>query len=248
MTISDAKPQPTEGRGGKGASRRLPRWVKPATYAVAAAIVLLSPLWAPLIFRQMDFFRVRNVEVAGIRYVDAREIVDRLQVDTTASVWDPTGAWAARVAEHPLVQKVEIDRRLPGTLVVRLVEHQPVALVPTATGFQAYDVRGVPLPIDPASADIDAPILARADTAMLHLLSEARLHAPALYRRMSELRPSGGGELTLVLDSLPIRALSDVTLNRLADLEPVERDLARRGLRPIELDLRFRDQVIARLP
>ena len=33
-----------------------------------------------------------------------------------------------------------------------------------------------------------------------------------------------------------------------SDIEPVERDLARRQLRAAELDLRYRDQVIARLP
>jgi hypothetical protein len=36
-------------------------------------------------------------------------------------------------------------------------------------------------------------------------------------------------------------------VNRLADIIPVEHDLARRGAHVAELDLRFRDQVIARL-
>jgi cell division protein FtsQ len=42
--------------------------------------------------------------------------------------------------------------------------------------------------------------------------------------------------------------MTSVTLARLSDIEPVERDLAQRQLRPVELDLRYRDQVIARLP
>ena len=42
--------------------------------------------------------------------------------------------------------------------------------------------------------------------------------------------------------------MTTVTLARLGDIEPVERDLARRQLRAAELDLRYRDQVIARLP
>ena len=239
--IADAKPEPAPPREKRW-------WVVPGAIAAGVFFLLLSPLWAPLLLRRMVFFRVRHVEIVGARYVGARDILDRMRVDTLASVWDPTGPWTSRVAQHPLVREVELDRKLPGTLVVRLVEHVPVALVPTAGGFRAFDERGVALPIDPTTADVDAPILARADSAMFRLLGAARTGAPELYRRMSEIRREGGGELLVVLDSLPVRTLADVTLNRLADAELVEQDLSRRKLRPIELDLRYRDQVIARLP
>jgi cell division protein FtsQ len=46
---------------------------------------------------------------------------------------------------------------------------------------------------------------------------------------------------------LDILAATDVTADRLTDIVPVEQDLARRNLRAVELDLRFRDQVVARL-
>lgn len=242
MSISDAKPLPA-------AAPRQRRRVVAIGLAAAAFFVLLSPIWAPLFLRRMAFFRVRHVEVAGARYLQPRDIVARLRVDTLASVWDPTGPLESRVAEHPLVREVHVGRKLPGTLVVRLVEHAPVALVPTANGFRAYDERGVLLPIDPTTADVDAPILARPDSALLRLLGAARMQAPELYRRVSEVRRDGEGgrELLLMLDSLPVRTLADVTLHRLDDLDLVERDLARRRLRAIELDLRYRDQVIARL-
>ena len=240
-TITDAKPLPETPRSWK-------RFVVPGVIAALVFLALLAPLWAPLLMREMSFFRVRHVEVVGARYVDPRDIIARLRVDTLASVWDPEGPWRARVAQHPLVREVEMDRRLPGTLVVRLVEHVPVALVPTPGGFRVYDERGTSLPIDPTVADVDAPILARADSAILRLLGVARRMAPRLYGRLSEVRREGGGrELVVVFDSLPVRALADVTLQRLEDAELVEQDLARRRLRPSELDLRYRDQVIARL-
>jgi len=251
MTITDARPDPTgTGRPDRSGGRR--RWIVPAVAAVVVFFVLLTPLWAPLLLRRMAFFRVRHVEVVGARFVDPRDILVRLKVDTLASVWDPAGPLEARVAGHPLVREVEVDRRLPGTLVVRLVEHVPVALVSSPGGFRVYDARGVALPIDPTLADVDAPILSRPDSALLRLLEAARMEAPRLYSRLSEIRSEGGGirpgEVTLVLDSIPVRAPADVSLQRLSDLELVENDLARRRLRPAELDLRFRDQVIARLP
>lgn len=236
----------SDDSSGEGSRRDWRRLAKPAGIALGVFLLLLSPFWAPKILRHMDFFHVRHVEVVGAKYLDPDEILLRLRVDTTGSVWDPTDDMQARVAAHPLVSAVTIDRKLPGTLVVKIVEHAPVALVPGQTGFKAYDERAVALPIDPTLADVDVPILFARDSALLRLLGAVRTKAPALYARMSEIRKDAQGEITFVLDSLPVRTFSDVTLQRLTDLELVESDLARRRVRVTELDLRFRDQVIAR--
>ena len=246
MSVTDAKPDPAHP-----SSPRRRWWLIPAVVALTAFFLLLMPLWAPLLLKRLAFFRVRHVEVVGARYVLPADVLERLKVDTLNSVWDSKGPLAARVKAHPLVRDVEIDRRLPGTLVVRLQEYIPVALIATTSGFKAYDERGVALPIDPTSADVDAPILARPDTALLRLLGTARTQRPDFYHRVSEIRRERAGpgetDLVVMLDSIPVRAPSGVTLSRLVDVELVEQDLARRRLRAIELDLRYRDQVIARL-
>jgi cell division protein FtsQ len=187
------------------------------------------------------------VEIVGARYVQPRDILDRLRVDTLANVWDPVGPLERRVAQHPLVREVHVGRKLPGTIVIRLVEHVPVALVPTPGGFRAYDERGVALPIDPTVADVDAPILQGSDTALLRLLGTMRGALPDMYRRLSEARRDDATDLLLVMDSISVRASANVSMDRLTDVDAVERDLERRRLRARELDLRFRDQVVARL-
>jgi cell division protein FtsQ len=207
-----------------------------------------SPFWGPLLFRQLSFFRVRRVEIIGARYVTAGDILDRLHVDTTASVWDPTQPLVARLASHPQLRHVSVRRKLPGTLVVEVEENPPVALVAGNDGFHAYDARGVALPLDLARTPVDAPVLTRRDVGVLHFLGDLRNEAPALYDRLSEVRVAGSDELVLDLAGLPVRTMRDVTPARLADVEPVEADLARRGLHAAEIDLRYRDQVIARLP
>jgi cell division protein FtsQ len=65
---------------------------------------------------------------------------------------------------------------------------------------------------------------------------------------VSEIRREGRNELLVRLADARVRALANVSADRLADITPVEADLARRHLRVAELDLRYRDQVIARLP
>jgi cell division protein FtsQ len=225
---------------------RLPR-IRLWLLGIAAVLVLGSPFWGPLFLRRLAFFRVHRVEIVGARYVAPRDILSRLHVDTMASVWDPTGPLAARVAGHAEIEHVVVRRKLPGTLVIEIVERVPVALVPAAGGFRVYDARGVALPIDPVRVSVDVPVLIERDTLVLRLLGALRVGRPALYQRVSAVRRAGRDELILQLKTEPVRVMQDVTLERLADIEPVEADLSRKQLRVAEIDLRYRDQVIARL-
>lgn len=222
--------------------------VRLALAGVAVILLLGAPFWGPLVLRQLSFFRVRKVEIIGARYVPVSDIMDRLHVDTTASVWDPTGPLVSRLASHPQLHTVTVRRKLPGTLVVEVQENPPIALVATSDGLRAYDARGTLLPIDLARTPIDAPVLPRRDVELLHLLNVLRNEAPALYDRLSEIRITAPDEVVFQMGGTPVRAMRDVSPARLAEITPVEDDLARRGLHAAEIDLRYRDQVIARLP
>jgi len=214
----------------------------PVVLALAAA-----PWWGPRALSELAFFRVRRVEIVGTQYVAPSDILRRLNVDTTRSVWEPFEPLESRIAGQPEIRSVRIRRRLPGTLVVEIVENLPVALVPAETGLRAYDDRGVLLPVDPSKVDVDVPVLAQRDTALLRLLGEMRRESPELFGRISELRSLRRGEVWMKVASTPVLTTAGVTVERLLELDPVLRDLERRQLRPAELDLRFRDQVIARL-
>jgi cell division protein FtsQ len=231
-----------------GESSRWPRWLRRGAIGTAMALVLGAPWLGPPVLAQLDFFHVRRVEFEGLRYTDPAELMALLAIDTTASVWMPFAPIEARVTEHPMITAAHIERRLPSTLVVEVAERLPVALVPGERGLVAVDVAGERLPIDPASAPLDVPVVAETDSALLQLLDQVRAGAPSLWARLSEARREGTREVRLVLDGVTLRARPDVTVARLGDIFPVEADLARRRLRAVELDLRFRDQVIARLP
>jgi cell division septal protein FtsQ len=215
--------------------------------------------------RQMAFFRVRSVEVQGVRYLKPQEVLARLKVDTLMSLWDDLEPLRERVRHHPQVTGVTITRRLPGTLVVIVEENQPVALIQGATGFLPYDSLGRVLPIDPARTNLDLPIVATGDPVLLKLVGAIRYAVPRVFSRIEEVRRTGRDEILLTLsrnDAQRARAAGDTASNagtmrvrvalglsveRLADIFPVENDLARRQIHVGELDLRYRDQVIARL-
>jgi cell division protein FtsQ len=216
--------------------------------------------------RQMAFFRVRSVEIRGVRYLPPAEVLSRLKVDTLMSLWDDLEPLKERVRHHPQVAGVTITRRLPGTLVVTVQENQPVALIQGATGLVPYDSLGHVLPIDPARTNLDLPIVATSDPVLLKLVGAIRYAVPRVFSRIEEVRRTGRDEILLTLSSgeperpralgetsapragtLRVRVPLGLSVERLADIFPVENDLARRQIHVGELDLRYRDQVIARL-
>jgi len=237
---SESSPQP--GRFSR-------RWVL-VLLAVGTVALVTSPLWGPRALRHLAFFRVRRVEILGARYTSPAELLDRLRVDTTRSVWDPVEPLEARLRSHAQIESATVTRKLPGTLVVQVLERHPVALVSGPGGLRAVDDRGRRLPLDPSRTPVDAPIVTAPprDTTVYHLLGAMQREAPQMYARLSSIRASGADELVLQFSDLPVRAMTNVTLARLGDILPVERDLVRRELRASEIDLRYRDQVIARLP
>ena len=215
--------------------------------ALAVAIVLASPWWARALASELSFFRVRRVEIVGVRYLAPSDVLARLRVDTTHSVWDDLSVLERRVAAHPQVSNVSISRKLPGTLVVNVVENLPVAMVSTERGMLAFDEHGRQLPVDLSQVPVDLPIAARRDTALFRLLARVRAERPAIFARLSDVTRVGDREVLIHVKSLAVRAMLDVTPDRLAEIFPVEADLAKRQARVAELDLRYRDQVIARL-
>jgi cell division protein FtsQ len=238
---------------------RKPGWrILGALFLVA---VIMAAAWGVRAgARQMAFFRVRSVEVRGARYLQPSEIISRLKVDTLASLWDDLTPYRDRIRGHPQISDVTISRRMPGTIVVTIKENLPVALIQTPTGLLPYDSLGKQLPIDPARTSLDLPIVATDDPVLLKLVGAIRATEPDVFARIDEVRRTGRDEILLTLSrsatagavppeskTLLVRVPVGLSVERLADIFPVETDLARRQVRVGELDLRYRDQVIARL-
>jgi cell division protein FtsQ len=224
------------------------RWVRAVGFLLAVGTVVGAPWWGPQALAQLDYFHARRVVFEGVRYARPTELVARLKVDTLQSVWQPLEPLAERVGAHPMVASVVVERQLPGTLLIRVVEREPVAYVPHKGRLEPADATGRPLPIDPVRYPLDVPVAATADSSLLHLLDGLRKDAPRLYARVSHGERAGTEEMRFKLGGVTVRTTSDVTVARFKDILPVEADLARNHLRAVELDLRFRDQVIARQP
>jgi cell division septal protein FtsQ len=244
---------------------RKPGWkILGALFLVA---IIMTAAWATRAgARKLAFFRVRKVEIRGTHYLQPNEILARLQIDTLTSLWDDLEPLRQRVRLHPQVSDVRIERRPPGTVVVNVQENLPVALIQTASGLLPFDSLGRQLPIDPSRTNLDLPIVASMDPVLLKLVGAIRAAEPRVFARIEEARRVGRDEILLTLAprtedaspgahnaatpqrrSLRVRVPLGLSVERLADIFPVESDLARRQAYVGEIDLRYRDQVIARL-
>ncbi|MEO7359983.1 MAG: FtsQ-type POTRA domain-containing protein [Gemmatimonadaceae bacterium] len=234
------------------------RWMLRVLFLVVAGAVVSTPWWGPQSLARLDYFRVRRVEFDGVRFVNPSELVAKLALDTTSSIWDDLDQYALRVAKHPMVQAVEVTRTLPSTVVLSIVERLPIALVSDSGTLgsgtlgsgtlDAVDATGHRLPIDPTRKNIDVPIVATADTAILRFLDALRADAPRLYERVVEVKRVNKREFWMQLKGITVRTNDDVTVGRLGDILRVEESLAQQNQHVVELDLRFQDQVIARTP
>jgi len=110
------------------ASRRVLLW------AGAVIAVMLVWMMAPLALRHVAFFRVRQVELVGIRYLDADQVLSALQLSPRASVFDDTEVLIDRLRALDGIADVAVTRRPPASLKVVVRETEPVALVANTRG------------------------------------------------------------------------------------------------------------------
>src|SRR5688572_23945788 len=96
--------------------------------------VIVMWMAAPLALRRVAFFRVRQVELVGIRYLDADRVLGALRMSPRASVFDDTEVLAERLRALEGVAEASVIRRPPASLQVIVREVEPIALVANQRG------------------------------------------------------------------------------------------------------------------
>lgn len=218
------------------------------------AVLGALALWlaAPPVLRRLAFFRVRQVEVVGVRNLDPDAVLAALRLAPRASVFDDTRLLADRVRGLAGVADARVARRLPAALKVIVREVEPVALVPGAGGLVAVDAGGRPLPFDPARAagggGLDLPIAQVADSGVVQVLARIQAFDPALFQDIDAARRYGGrrGDVLLELGSHRVLVARDAGPEVVQAVVLVARDLAAKARPYAELDARYAGQVVVR--
>jgi cell division protein FtsQ len=121
-------------------------------------------------------FAVTDVAVEGRRETDPATILKALAVrrGTPILAFSPSRA-AIRIAALPWVRSARVERLLPGTIFVRLVERRPLALWQHGGVMQLIDDEGAVIPVGDLGRFAKLPLVVGEDAAA---------HAGALVRML----------------------------------------------------------------
>src|ERR671912_1834374 len=98
---------------------------------LAGAVLAGALLWwaVPFIAMRMEFFRVRRVEFVGMRHLAPETALAARELPARLNIFADLDSIELRARAIPGVARAEVGRRMPGTLVVQLVELPPVAMI-----------------------------------------------------------------------------------------------------------------------
>lgn len=124
-----------------------------ATVGLVAVLLVGWLLWGT------SLFGVGQIRVTGAEIVTAEQVREAAAVPVrTPLLRVRTGEVAARVATLPPVAAAEVRREWPDTLVVRVREREPVAVVPAGEQFWLLDAEGVAFHLVP-TAPVELPVV-----------------------------------------------------------------------------------------
>jgi cell division protein FtsQ len=192
-------------------------------------------------------FTIQNVNVTGRNRVAAPFIMQALQISRGMPIfsYDPKAA-QNRLSENPWFKSVNVERRLPNTILIRLTERTPAARWQVNGKQAVIDAEGVVLTTENIDAYKNLPVLigqeAQHKMADLVALLQGQ---PEIGKQVTVATWLGNRRWDLTLSNNMIIRLPanqpELALARLAVLDQKNKVLARDI---VSVDLRLPDQAI----
>jgi len=185
-----------------------------ASLLYGVVLVLLLALGL-LYFLRSSAFNVTEIQIQGAHAVQPQEVLRLAEVARGQNLLLlDQEALKRKVSLHPLVRTVQLQRKLPHTLIVRITERVPSALVLVSKGVIEVDSQGVflrrlegwPAKDYPVISGVQVPDTAGPGQTLALAPLQAALQllgqAPAgLLPQIGELHVSEVGQMTLFLTS-----------------------------------------------
>ncbi len=231
-------------------------------------LMLLVMVMGLIIFANFwkSSLKVVHVTLEGNRVVEANELFQLANVKHGSLIYDiDLKAVQRNLLSHYYIKDAIVERNLPSTIQLTVVERMPIALINRPDPVYV-DEDGVLLPHSISKALFDLPVLsglklgASVDYGSvvqdsdaheaLKILTAAKLVNSELYHLISEIQLRDGHDIVLYTaeGGVPIIVGEGNIADKLVRLDTFWNTVIRqRGLQTLQyVDLRFDDQIVAR--
>jgi len=174
-------------------------------------------LTAAYILVRSSIFEVREIRVSGNNILTEENIVSISGINPGENIFKLNlKETAQRFTGIPLIKSVNLSRRLPSTVEIRVVERRACALLPVDSGFIQVDDEGVCLQkgdiqvnqlpvITGIKADIPAPGERIQSETLISALAVVKELSAALLTQLSEINVSEDMAVAYTLDRIQCR-------------------------------------------
>lgn len=229
---------------------------------VLGAFVWLAVRPALARIAELPVFTIRNVVVEGAERLDRERILKSASIQAGANIFRVDLEHASQsLRKEFAAEDFVLFRRLPDTIVIRVKERRPVALINTDQ-LVGVDAQGVLLPHIGADMVESLPIITGVNSvaslsepetrkrllAGLKLLNAIYLQSPAVHKRISEVNVSSAATMgiNLIDNGLEVIIGENGWTEKLPNLEKVISQVTGRMDSVRSVDMRFGEKIFIR--
>lgn len=252
MTDETVRVSPFRRRRFVQRHRRVLSAVRWARLALGTLAVVGLPAVAVGWTTTTDAFELRQLDIAGSPRVPEAWLAERLEsLEGRQLLVLSLSEVRERVEGHPWLANVELRKRLPDRLEVRVEERSPAALLRQGVALAYVDGRGeVIAPYEGGPAAPDLVLITARDprevAATLEFLGELERAAPRWARALSEIEAVDQNDYRLFIEGLPfpVTVSAEGLARALADFQRWWPAIVDRHGTPRSVDLRLPGRIV----
>ncbi len=180
----------------KSGTARVARWFKHGGWVLPIVIVVIAAvLWHERFYLQrfnpLELRHLQYVEIEGNRMLSWEDVMQNAQVETGMLMSELNAdSVAANLMQIPLINAVEVQKKFPSSLYIKLQESAPVLSVLDQGKAKVYSEKGIPLPLSMATA-MRLPVLDNESLEKVEVIAKfletMRKADPALFEKVSQV-------------------------------------------------------------
>ncbi|HEX2952793.1 MAG TPA: FtsQ-type POTRA domain-containing protein [Bacillota bacterium] len=129
-------------------------------FSYGLVLLILLIMIGGFIFFQSDFFLLRKIELSGNSSLSKEELLDRTGLNQRINIFQvDLGEYRHRLLNFPEIYRVNLERKLPDTLILHVTERKALCLIPKSDGFYEVGSDGVIIRKRNEQEPINLPVL-----------------------------------------------------------------------------------------